>query len=591
MSGVAESIWVTSPQAPAEAERLGRELGVPAPLAQVLLNRGLEGAAAADRFLHPRLSELGDPFELPDMDAAVARLWEAIDRGEPLAVFGDYDVDGVTATALLVQVIRALGGRVAPFLPRRAEDGYGLSEEALAKCIGRHRPGCIVTVDCGTNAVASVAAARAAGVDVVLTDHHAFAGTRPPAVALVNPHRGAAAPWSDLSGVGVAFKLCHGLVKRGREEGRAEAELDLRKHFDLVALGTVADIVPLRGENRTLVRFGLEALNRRPCAGVRALVGVAGLRDPVQAHHIGFVLGPRLNAAGRLGTAEKALELLLAESEEDAVPLARELDEANRRRREIEKTSFEEACRQVEARGPSGALRGLVAASRGWHPGVVGIVAARLVRRYHRPSVVISIDGASGRGSCRSIEPFNLVEALDACGDLLERHGGHAMAAGLEVRDENIEAFTARFDAVARERLRDGDLVPVQHVDAWMTLPEADGALLTAMQDLRPFGCANPSPVWGVRGVRVVGEPRTVGERHLKLLLADGGRQMDAIAFGQADREVPPGPIDVAAQLELNRYRGREQLQLQVKAFRPAAADGAVRAARPEKGCAGQAPA
>ncbi len=558
--------WRTRPQAPDAAARLAEAAGLPRAAAQALLNRGIRTADAADAFLRPRLSALDDPFALPGMAPACARLARAARDGERVAVFGDYDVDGVAATALLSAVLGRLGARVRPFLPHRLDDGYGLQVGSIERCLEAAPTDVVVTVDCGAKAHAAAAAARRRGVDLVITDHHPPGDDPPDAAAVVNPHYADEAPWRHLAGVGVAFKLAHALVKAARDAGRPGAEaLDLRPYLEWVALGTVADVAPLAGENRTLTRFGLARMAEAPSVGVRALLDVAGVAGPPQAWHVGFALAPRLNAAGRMGTPEEALALLQCADPDEARRRAQRLDTLNRQRQRAENRVLGEALDQALEADPAG---GLVAAGP-WHPGVVGIVAARLCQRRHQPAVVIALrpDGG-GRGSGRAPEGFDLAGALAACAPHLERFGGHAAAAGVELKPGRLDAFRADFEAVCRE-LRADEPPPALDVDAWLALDEADEALLGALDAMAPFGAANAAPRWASRRVRVV-ESRIVGADHRRLRLADGAVERAAIGFGMAARGDPSPWIDVLYEAQRNTWRGRTNIQLRLLDFRPA---------------------
>ena len=564
--------WVTIETDESVAQALAVELSLPLPVARVLASRGIGDPESGERFLNPRLSDLADPFEIPGMRVAVDRIWKAIDAGDRITVFGDYDADGVTSTALLVLVLRQLGAEPAFFVPSRHGEGYGMTLEGVGKAIDQTKPDLMVSVDCGTNSGGAVTLAAGRGVDVIVTDHHECTQTPPTdAVAVVNPKLGHDDDAKMLAGVGVAFKLCHALVKHGNAVGHPAVKgVDLRGYLDLVALGTVADVVPLVGENRTLVRHGLAQIKQSPRCGLQALIRVAGVRTEIDCYHLGFLIGPRINAAGRLGTAEPALELLISEDAGRARRLAGQLDSANRERKQIEELVIKTAADAVEATFDDEKTFGLVVGNEGWHIGTIGIVAARLCGRYRRPSVVISFDGDGiGRGSCRSVEPVNIIEALEACEDLLETCGGHKMAAGLTIKRENVDAFRERFNEACRSQAELDDLVATYQVDSWITLGEADGSLLEAVNTLRPLGVGNPTPTWAARQVRVVGRPQIVGKNHLKMTLASGGAQIDAIAFGMADRELYNDGMDVLFHIQENNYMGRQSIQLNIKDFRP----------------------
>ncbi|MBP7829774.1 MAG: single-stranded-DNA-specific exonuclease RecJ [Kiritimatiellae bacterium] len=556
-------LWQTVERIGPRADSLAASLGIPRPLAEVLAARGLAEPAEARRFLNPRLDNLADPTVLPDMGRAVERVLRAVKARERIVIFGDYDADGVTAAALLTRFLRGLGGEAVPFLPLRLEEGYGLGVDALRRCLEAHHPELVITVDCGTGSVDAVRAAAESGVDVVVTDHHEPSGDVAPAAAVVNPKLGSDEQARQLAGVGVAFKLAWALAARAG----ADARLVFR-YLDLVAVGTVADVVPLQGENRILVHYGLRQLNNNPWTGLRALIEAAEIRDAIGEYHLGFVIGPRLNAAGRLGDAQAALELLLTEDAGAAEPLARQLDRGNRERQKIEADILEEALQDVAALDLE-KHAGLVLARRGWHPGVIGIVASRIVGRYGRPVLMITLnEDGTGRGSGRSIEGFNLVENLAACRDHLARFGGHAMAAGLELEEKNLaalrEAFSRRVaDAVPPDRLR-----PVQRVDSWIDLADADERLFENLQALRPFGCGNPRPVWAASRVRVLGQPRILKDKHLKLRVVSGSAQREAIGFNLAGQPLPDGPMDIAFTLDMNSWMGRETLQLKLEDFR-----------------------
>jgi single-stranded-DNA-specific exonuclease len=571
--------WRTVQTDAARSDALAGALSLPRPVAALLVARGLNDAAAASRFLNPRLSDLSDPSRVPGLDAAVERLGVALKAGEKIVVFGDYDADGITATALYVTVLRRLGGNVAAFLPNRLSDGYGLSAATVDRCLAVHSPAVLLTADCGTGSSEAVRRAAAAGVETLVTDHHEPGGDVAPARAVVNPKLGAPNGIGDLAGVGVAFKLCHGLVKRCRDAGlAAAADVDLREWLDWVALGTVADIVPLTGENRILVRHGLTRLNATRCVGLKRLMEVAGLKGPVECGHIGFALGPRLNAAGRMASADPALELLLTEDAERAGTLAVELDLANRERKDTEEAIARAAVEEINTIFDGSRDFAIVVGRDDWHVGTVGIVASRLVQRYGRPAVVVGFDPGTGqgRGSCRSIPDLDIVAALSECADLLLGFGGHKMAAGLSMESDKLDLFRERFGRVCARRLQGADLRPTQDIDGWIGLAEADRAFTEAVDRLRPFGIGNPAPVWGVEGVTLQGTPRIVGKNHLRMTVASGGKSMPAIGFGLGERSLPGGAMDLAFELRLNTFGGYCAPELHVRDFRPTAGRGTL---------------
>ncbi len=540
-------------------------------IAKILVQRDFNSAEKIAGFISPRLSDLSDPFELPDMETAVTRLWGAIDAGERITVFGDYDVDGLTSAALLTRILRALGAAVEAFIPDRLDEGYGLSQEALARCLERHGSTVVVTVDCGTNSVESVAFAHSKGVDVIVTDHHEPDEKTAAAFALINPKLGTIPKHELLCGAGVAFKLSHGLVKRGREQKKPSAAgVDLRNYLDITALGTVADIMPLVGENRIIVRHGLAKLAESSWVGMEELKRVAGVKGELDTYHLGFQLGPRINAAGRIGQPMQALRLLVTDDAAEAREIAQLLDQNNIERRAIEKKMGDEAFEEIDAYFDPAKHFGLVVAREGWHPGVVGIVASRISRHYNRPAIVMGIEEEGhARGSCRSIECYNMLDGLQACAQHLNKFGGHMMAAGLEVKPGALDAFKKDFNEAVSSEISSMDLSPVQHVDAIVEPAEVGWSFLNQLKQLRPFGQENPEPVWGLMNARVSGSPRVVGQKHLKLSVVSGGEQFDAIAFNYPLSNLPAAEIDVAFTLKENYWNGNTTLQLQVQDIRP----------------------
>ncbi len=556
--------WVIAKPEPALAETLARELHLALPITQVLVNRGYRTAGAASSFLNPQLRQLGDPFELPDMGAAVERILAAITNGERIVIYGDYDVDGVTSSALLQRVLQAAGATVVNFLPQRAEEGYGLSPDGIARCLKEHQPRLLIAVDCGTSSVREIADLQKDGVDTIVLDHHEPPGELPKCAALVNPKRIAGSALGVLASVGVSFKLAHALLKR---EKRLAERIDLREHLDLVAVGTVADIVPLTGENRILVRAGLERLPQTQKIGLRALMEIADVPDKVNSYHVGFRIGPRLNAAGRLADAMAALELLLTNDAAQATELAKLLNEQNAKRQGIEEHMVEEAIAMARANASD---RVLVLAKEGWHVGVIGIVASRVMQAFHRPTVVIGIEEGMGKGSCRSVSGFSIVAALQHCAPLLEKFGGHEMAAGLSVKAGKVDELRGALNEFAGRTLKDDDLQPRVRIDAMLKLDDLDADFFEQLERLEPCGTENPTPVFAVEGAQLRGKPRIVGKNHLRFTVTDGDTTVQAIWWGRGDFEFPEGTFDIAFTPELNEYGGRESVQLKVRDIRGA---------------------
>ncbi|HXM39218.1 MAG TPA: single-stranded-DNA-specific exonuclease RecJ [Gemmatimonadales bacterium] len=563
--------WVLTASAdPAATRALADELRIPEPLAALLVQRGLASPELAKAFLRPDLERLSDPLCWADMPVAVELLVRAVRERRPILVHGDYDVDGQCAAAMLTRILRSAGGIVHAFVPHRIRDGYDFGPAGLAEA-QRVGAGVIITCDCGITAVDAVAAARAAGIDVIVTDHHLPGDQLPPANAVLDPRRAdCSSAEKNLCGTGVAFKLAQALVPA------LGLSPNLPLHFlDYVALATIADVVPLVGENRILVRHGLKMLADSRWVGLRALVETAGLGGkPLRAGHVGFILAPRLNAVGRIGDANDGLRLLLTEDPQEAARIARELETINARRQAMDQQIQDEAIELADKiLTPDCTDCALVLAADGWHPGVIGIVASRLVERYGRPTFLIGWDesGEVGRGSGRSIAGFDLHGALHRVGAHLEKYGGHTMAAGLTIRRANYDAFRVAFLAVAGELLGPDDLAPSQRVDLEVPLGLMNEDLERLMRHLEPCGAGNPAPVFGVRNARAVGA-RRVGTNHLRFTLDDGSGVLPAIGFRWADA-VPEGwlehPLDVAFRLERDEWQGRVTLQARVAALAP----------------------
>lgn len=571
--------WSLQPAQPLLAEQLAARLRLSPLLAQCLLNRGFSEPEALADFLEPRLKSLADPFRLPAMDLAVERLLRARAEREPVVVFGDYDVDGVCSTALLLETFARLGIPAASYLPHRMDEGYGLSQGAVETCLQRHPARLLVAVDCGSTAVATIAGLRDRGVDTVVLDHHQCSDPRPAAVALVNPQAVegpttlGAPPFAELCSAGVAFKLAHALVKRGRELGLAEAaDFDVRPLLDLVALATIADIVPLTGENRILVSAGLARLNASQRPGLLALREVAGCPARLGAYEVGFQLGPRLNAAGRLETAEESLRLLHAATLDEALPLAHSLDARNRERQAIERQMAEQAIGAVRTRFNPETDFVIVEGRLLWHIGVVGIVASRVLKEFHRPTLIVGGDGDTWRGSGRSIEGFDLAAALRQCDDLLIRHGGHAMAAGVTVHPDRLDALRERLNTLARQSLARDQLQPALRLDAEVPLGELTLDRIVELDRLRPFGQANPPVQFCARGLSHRKPLLRMGaaRQHVKLWPTDGARGLEAVWWGAGEANLPVGRFDLAFVPQINEFNGSRAVQLKVLDWRPA---------------------
>jgi single-stranded-DNA-specific exonuclease len=581
--------WVLPPAPRAEAEALAAALDLHPLVALLLARRGVTGTEEARRFLRPEVNHLHEPDLLPGMEAASTRLADAVRGRERIAVYGDYDVDGICGTALLVSLFRSAGADVIPYLPDRRKEGYGFSADAVRR-LAADGVKVICTVDHGSSAVAEIALARDLGVDVVVTDHHIPAdGAFPPAVAIVNPKMETPGvgpyPFPWLCGTGVAFKLGWAVARRLSGSRRVTPDLRTRltESLALVALATVADVVPLVDENRVMVVFGLALLRKSPSPGIRALLEVSRLADrEPDVEDVAFRLAPRLNAAGRLGDPGRALELLITTDEARARELAAELEGENRSRREIEQKIVAEARAMVPLDGRGRPPAGIVLAADGWHVGVVGIVAARIAEEFHRPSVVVAMDGPRGRGSARTVNGFHLQQALVACGAHLVTHGGHAAAAGLEIVRERVEEFTAAFALHAEAHMTDGDRLPILELDALVDPSGLDGALVGALARLAPHGNGNPAPLLGAEDLEVVGRPRTMGKSgdHVAFHVrgrggAAGARR--AVWFGGADLlegvlAEGDGRICLAYRPSVNRYRGTEEVEMMVEDARPGAA-------------------
>ena len=564
--------WILRQHDQSLAAELARALGVSPIVAGLLVARGYHDSDAAKTFLSPALNQLHDPFLMRGMSDAVNRLLRAIDNHEPVLIYGDYDVDGTTGTAVLLRALRMLGATAGYHVPHRFTEGYGIQQAGLEKAFNEGYK-LVVSVDCGIRAHEPLHWARDNGLDIIVTDHHLPDDDEgaPPALAVLNPNQhGCDYPDKNLAGVGVAFKLVHALF---RERGR---EAQVPGFLKMVAIGTVADVAKLVGENRAIVSLGLSDLPRAVNPGLRALIEIAGCGDDSEmtAYDLGFRIGPRINAAGRMDAASAVVELFNAKDKEEARRLAEHLDTRNRERMEAQREIFNLAVEEFEGGADRQAQTHVaVIAGDGWHRGVIGLAASKIAERLNRPCVVISLDGDIGHGSARSIEAYHLFDGLTSCRDLLDKFGGHSHAAGLAIRRECIAEFRRRLNEHAAACLTQEDLTPMLSIDAEIA-PAALGFPLS--QDLRalePFGAGNPRPVFVTRGFRVLSEPQRIKEQHLKLRVSgDDNRPIEAIWWrGIEEVEQTPQPnqrIDLAYELEANRWNGDIRLQLNVKDMR-----------------------
>ncbi len=559
--------WVLRTQAAPElAVQFAAELGVSETFARLLANRGFTTIQQVHDFLEPSMDRLLDAFTMRDMDLAVTRVLRAVDDREQILVYGDYDVDGITSTSLLTATLTALGAKVTYFIPDRIRDGYGLSERGV-DVARKRRVKLIITADCGITATNEVKLAKAAGIEVLVTDHHEPLGELPEAVAVLNPKRkDCPYPFKDLAGVGVVFKLVQGLAARRPEALPPSFVLG---HLDLVALGTIADVVPLLGENRIFAKIGLEQLCTSEKPGIVALKEVAGLKTRrVESGHVAYILAPRINAAGRLGNAESGVRLLLSNEPRSAAIIAESLEEDNTNRKKIDESTLEDALAQLRQYGAE-LPPAIVLWSDRWHPGVLGIVASRLIERFHRPTILVACDGEEGKGSGRSVPGFDVHQALQECSEYLLGFGGHSYAAGLTILTENLEAFRDRLCAVVQARIRPDDYIPKLSIDGPIRLDDLNEDLVQFLDRLSPFGIGNAEPLFIADDVRLASTPMVVSRNHLKMSIRQNGREMDCIGFGMGHMAGPlsteAGRISVAFVPTINVWQNRARLQLKLR--------------------------
>jgi len=551
-------------------------LGIHPLLAQCLVNRELTDPEEVRSFLNPKLADLAAPELIPNMGPAVQRLFRAREKGEAVVVFGDYDVDGITSTTLLLDSLNSLGWRIAGYLPDRVDEGYGLTPDGVANCLSQHSPNLLIAADCGTNSVEVITSLKDQDVDVIVLDHHQAYEPHPPAVALVNPwlSPGTEGRFRELCTAGLAFKLLHAVVKHGRQLGLPEFKrYDIRQQLDLVGLGTIADLVPLTGENRILAVKGLQQIPRTHRAGLRALLDVAGIDGPVGSFEAGFQIAPRLNAAGRLQSAMRGLDLLCSVDPATAEELAGLLDRNNRDRQRVEKEITQQVLDTLRIQFNPERDHTIVMGDAGWNIGVVGIVASRVQKEFYRPTVILGGSPNGLRGSGRSIKGFDLAAALKECDDVLDRYGGHAMAAGVSMQSDNLEAFRERLNEVAKNKLAKELLQPTLKLDGSILLHELNLGAVQSLELLQPTGMGLPTFQVAVPQLELNAPVRWMGadKQHAKLSVTNGQASAEVVCWNAKSDPLPEGRFDLAAQPSINLWRGRRSLQLKMLDWRPAA--------------------
>ena len=549
---------------------LAASLNISTITSQLLINRGISDIQQAERFLSSTLSDIRSPLGMKGMKEGVERVLKALHNKEKIAIYGDYDVDGITSTSILLMFLKSAGAYVSYYIPERIAEGYGLNADAISKLAERGVT-LLITVDCGISDHAELKLAKELGMDVVVTDHHEVPGDLPPAYAIINPKQsGCPFPFKNLAGVGVAFNFIIALRATLRDEGfwKEKEVPNLKEYLDLVALGTIADVVPLVDENRIFVKYGLMELTASTKPGIIALKEISGLNDvPINAGMVGYRLAPRINAAGRVGKGVDGVRLLTSESYDEAASIAKLLDDGNKERQGLEEVILREATGMVES-GLISDRKSIVLASESWHPGVIGIVASRIAEKYYRPTVMIAIKDGVGKGSARSIHSFMLYEGLKECSHLLKEFGGHDYAAGLSINEENIEKFRDAFERVASNKLSDEDMVPEMDIDATMDLNDVTEGLVNELDNLAPFGEANPEPLLCSTGLGIA-DCKVVGNNHLKMRVKQGRTVRDAIGFGMGNLNLSPGiNLDTAFIPQINLWNGGKSIQLKLKDVR-----------------------
>ena len=565
--------WNLAPSQPLLTGQLIRELPLSPLLAQCLVNRGLVTKEEVSDFLKPKLKLLADPFLIPNMEVAIERLWKARSNDERLLIYGDYDADGITSTALLVEALTELGWNVQAYLPGRFDDGYGLSEVSVEKCLKQFEINLLLAIDCGSTSNEAIDCLNKNKVDVIVVDHHQLSNPPPNPVAMVNPQLSNDYPnFQELCSVGLAFKLIHAIVKQGRQEGlQKERDLDMKQYLDLVAIGTVADLVPLVGENRKLLRFGLEQLSKTTRPGLVALKKITNIKSPVSVFNVGFNLGPRINAAGRMENPLAALNLLLAKDIFTAEKNAKLLDGFNLDRQKVERDISTKAIEDIKNKFDPDKDFVIVEGNMEWHLGVIGIVASRVMRKFYRPAFILAKDGNGWKGSARSIEGFDLAEAMRECDDLLNDHGGHAMAAGVSVKPGQVDAFRERINEVAKKTINSEMFQAPLKLDAETNLSEMTLVRIQEMQQIEPTGQGNPEIQLLIPNLTMSGSIFRMGKdkQHVKFWANDDRESCEVIAWNLKPEDEPKGNFDLAVAPQVNNFNGHLSVQLKLIDWRP----------------------
>ena len=553
---------------------IAQELGINDLLARCLVNRDISNPQIAEEFLFPKLSNLAPPELIPNLTKAVDRLFEARAQKQKVVIFGDYDADGITSTAILLDCMQALGWDVCAYLPARVDEGYGLTSVGVDNCIERHAPNLLLAADCGSTSVEVIAKLQSQGIDVIVLDHHQISDPPPGPIALVNPQLNPNGPnaFHELCTAGLAFKLAHGLIKQGRTNGESAFEaFDIRVLLDLVALGTITDMVPLTGENRILAVKGLEQINRTERTGLSALISESNIDGVIGSFEVGFQLGPRLNAAGRLDSATTSLDLLTSSDPKIALELAARLDHHNRERQKIEKEITQQVRERLNSRFNPTTDYAIVEGDPGWNIGVVGIVASRIQKEFYRPTFILGGSPEGMRGSGRSIKGFDLAVAICQCSDLINRHGGHAMAAGVSLDSDKIDAFGKRLNEIARTGITESLLTPTLRLDGESPLSKLSFSTVSSLESLQPVGQGMPAIQLVVTGLEMNAPVKRMGaeKQHAKMNVTDGEETVEVVHWNALSNSMPEGRFNLAVQPSINTWRGRKSVQLKMLDWQP----------------------